>query len=429
MQLDLKKNTALNIHSEHILLALQDKKLAQLIQQRLIYFNYSSSCADNHYQLQGHAQAFNPKLLIIDIDFQSKDMGLQLAERLAKKNLPIIFLSYIDTIERRILCAQHSGKAFLPLPLSIDLLFTYIHELTEKNSRNPYRILIIEDAAPQAFFIGSILKKAGMHCKIIQNPKILMQSLFNFNPELILLDLYFPDFSGFDLAKIIRQQNNHIALPIVFLSSEKNQQQQLQALKLGGDDFLTKPISPDYLFNTIHARVKRFRKMRYFIQHDSLTELLNHSAFLSELKLAQQKSFSTSSPLSFAMLDLDNFKQINDLHGHVIGDNVLKNLAYLLKKKLRSTDLIGRYGGEEFGIVLLNTNATNNYTVINHLRHTFANILHYSNTKQFFCTFSAGICTINPKATTKEIIALADQGLYQAKTKGKNRCVLINTNH
>lgn len=419
------KHKDFDSHSETILLALQDQELIELIENRLQYFNYATVHANNSNQLKKKISLFKPKILIIDMNFQSHHFGLKLAQSVANNSLSIIFLSNEDTLKTRILCAQNAGNAFLPLPLSIDLLCNYIHELTTKINEKPYRILIIEDVAPQAFFIASILKQAKMNCKIIQNPNQLLSTLSLFNPELILLDLYLPYFSGFDLAQIIRQQNNYIAVPIVFLSSEKNQQQQLQALTLGSDDFLTKPIAPNHLLSTVSARVSRFRKMRYFIQHDSLTHLLNHSSFLSELKSAQKQSRETRLPLSFSMLDIDNFKQINDSHGHLIGDHVLKNLAYLLKNRFRNTDLIGRYGGEEFSIVLHNSTPNEHFTIINHVRDLFSKIAHYALDKSFHCSFSAGICDIQPHHSIKEIITSADKALYQAKKNGKNCCYVM----
>ena len=420
-----KKNFQLQNPLEHILLALNDLSTAHFIKKRLSFFGYSASIAQTTAQLQANANAFKTHILIIDVDFQQKQIGLKLSTSIINKQTSIIFLSKNNSIEQRILCSQHKGNAFFVIPFSMDHLFSCIHELSFKERPMPYRILIVEDAAPQAFFIASILKKSGMQCKAIQHSQQLLNTLDTFKPELIILDLYLPQVSGLDLAKVIRQQNNYIGVPIVFLSSEKNLEQKLQALKLGSDDFLTKPISAHHLLSTIHARVKRFRKMRQFMLNDSLTNLYNHSFFLSELKLAQQNSSVNNTPLSFAMLDLDYFKQVNDLYGHHVGDNVLKNLSYLLKKRLRHTDIIGRYGGEEFGIVLINTKTLNAYAVIENIRVTFSKMTQYGNKTEFKCTLSAGVCNINSQASTKQIIELADKGLYQAKNAGRNKCVVV----
>ena len=154
-----------------------------------------------------------------------------------------------------------------------------------------------------------------------------------------------------ELARVIRQQDKFHSVPIIYLSAEDDINKQLHAMSLGGDDFLTKPINPKHLTSTIHNRGRRARSLLALMIRDSLTGLYNHTHTLYLLETEIAKASQNGTKLTFAMLDIDFFKKINDSYGHPIGDRVLKSLSLFLKQRLRKTDHIGRYGGEEFAIV------------------------------------------------------------------------------
>src|SRR5574340_1064803 len=123
---------------------------------------------------------------------------------------------------------------------------------------------------------------------------------------------------------------------------------QVEALRLGGDQFLTKPCNPVFLAAVVKTKIERYREMQRSSQHDSLTGLLNHSAAKTRLQQLVQAMREDADRLCVAMLDIDHFKSINDTFGHPVGDQVIRSLAWLLKGRLRASDVIGRYGGEEF---------------------------------------------------------------------------------
>jgi CheY-like chemotaxis protein len=150
---------------------------------------------------------------------------------------------------------------------------------------------------------------------------------------------------GFELATVIRQQEEFVGISIVFLSAESNIGRQLFALRLGGDDFLIKPIEPDHLVSVVTSRVERSRVLRSFMVRDSLTGLLNHTAIKEQLEIQLARTRRLNGKLSFAMLDIDHFKTVNDTYGHSVGDRVLKSLSRLLQQRLRETDIVGRAGG------------------------------------------------------------------------------------
>jgi diguanylate cyclase (GGDEF)-like protein len=237
------------------------------------------------------------------------------------------------------------------------------------------------------------------------------------------MDVYMPGCTGIELAAVIRQQSAYLGIPIVYLSAETNLRKQLLALRLG-DDFLTKPIRPEYLISAVMSRVQRFRALRSLMLRDSLTGLLNHTAFEEYIGREIARVRRQGTPLAVALIDLDHFKTVNDTYGHPTGDRVLKSVARVLQQRLRRTDVIGRYGGEEFAVLFPNTIGRQAQRVVDEVRTTFAQVRHQSDSKEFHVTFSGGVATCPPYNEAARLTEAADQALYAAKEAGRN-CVVL----
>jgi diguanylate cyclase (GGDEF)-like protein len=193
----------------------------------------------------------------------------------------------------------------------------------------------------------------------------------------------------------------------------------------GGDDFLTKPVYPDHLLTVITSRAQRSRALRASMVRDSLTGLLNHTTTKEHLVREVALSQRRQSPISFAMIDLDRFKSINDTYGHATGDRVIKSLSRVLRQRLRKTDIIGRYGGEEFAIMMPDTDARLAAHVLEQIRAGFAQIRQRAEEREFAVTFSCGVASAPPYNDPDWLNHMADQALYRAKALGRNRVVLI----
>ena len=260
-----------------------------------------------------------------------------------------------------------------------------------------------------------------MIAQVVSNPLEVLEAMESFHPDLLLMDIYMPEISGVELARIIQQHRSYLGVPIVFLSAERDPLKQLEALGQGGDNFLTKPIEAAELVKAVSIRANHYQTLRSLMLKDSLTGLLNHSRVLEQLDHELRRAARLNQPLSVAMIDIDHFKSVNDTWGHPVGDSVILTLARLLRERLRVSDVVGRYGGEEFMVVMPEAGLEDARRVIDSLRESFARISHRVGDKDFTVSFSAGIAQITPRCVDRSLMEKADQALYQAKSIGKGR--------
>jgi len=193
-----------------------------------------------------------------------------------KAGTPVIYISDQDTIDIRLRSVRAGGSYFLPLPFDLINLSNTIDKATTPRLSQSYKILIIDDDEMLAAFHELILKKSGMITQKLTDPLLALELLNKFKPDLILMDLYMPSCSGAELARVIRQKEEYSGIPIVFLSTESNVQEQMIAMEFGGDDFLSKPVQPGRLVAAVSTRAKR--------TIDNNTTAMNLQTVADELK-------------------------------------------------------------------------------------------------------------------------------------------------
>lgn len=296
-----------------------------------------------------------------------------------------------------------------------------IMELNVRHEQEAYRVLIVEDSKTASHIIRRTLEKNQIVCEIVNDPHQTLNALKLFNPDLILMDLYMPDCTGVEVARIIRQHDEFLSMPIIYLSGETNVALQVDAMRLGGEHFLTKPFNPVFLNTIVMSKIERYRALRQTMYHDSLTGLLNHSSGKNTLDMVLSGVAHKGGSLSVVMMDIDHFKQVNDTYGHPVGDQVIRSMSWLLKQRLRKQDIICRYGGEEFLIGLPHTDAEQAHAIMDRIRQDFAQLRHPYRDGHFLSTASGGIATYPLHQTGDALIKSADEALYQAKRGGRNR--------
>ena len=413
-----------------IYVALQDPESSRRLCLQLETYGLLTQAFDTVSGFNSALAVRHPAAIVMDINFTGRECGLRLAQELQKGSaakLPLLFFSLqeADTATRlSAVCA--GGQAFFVGAIDAYSLLESIERLTNIAHFEPYKVMVVDDSHAQATFTERALNSAGIVTCVLNEPHRVMCELAEFQPDLIILDMYMPRCSGPELAKVIRQSERYVSIPIIYLSAEGDLDKQLDAMGEGGDDFITKPIKPRHLIATVRQRAARARNLHALMVRDSLTGLYNHTHILHLLEDACVKARRTAQPLSFAMLDIDFFKKVNDTFGHPTGDRVIKSLAAFLKQRLRKTDFIGRYGGEEFAVVLPDTDENSALKVIEEIRQRFAEILHPAQPQDLMCTFSCGIAQLVKHEDSKILSKNADQALYVAKQSGRNCTALFD---
>ncbi|PVY70056.1 response regulator receiver modulated diguanylate cyclase [Tamilnaduibacter salinus] len=339
---------------------------------------------------------------------------------------PVIFMGGHEDFFVRLEAVRAGADGYFVKPLNIPKVAKKITQSIRKQRQHNERILIIDDDAELISHLQTVLTKEGMVVEILSDPTRLINTTAEFQPELLLVDLNMPEVTGDELASMIRQFDQWNNLPILYLTREQSQEARAHALLSGGDDFINKPISDDYLIKTCRNRVRRQRDMQQAISHDGLTGLLRHANIKDALETELQGSRRSGNPLSVVMLDIDHFKQVNDTYGHALGDIVISTVGTLVSQHFRRSDRLGRYGGEEFVVALPNCDAKTAYTLVDRLRQAFGEISFVERSRRFVCTLSAGIADTQtfPDTTAEQLLDQADAALYRSKNAGRN-CVSI----
>lgn len=417
-----------NISSDTIYIYDTDNSFYEELKANLSEASY---CLKRVKKISNLAKIMNtlPLVVILNIE-EVNDKTIASLSSLQTQHLrsvPLLCIATAGDIITRLKAIRIGATAFFQKPIDMMTLVKQLDQLSDIARIEPYRILIIDDSVALAEYYSAVLNEAGMITKYITNPLLLIETIHDFQPNILLMDVYMPECSGLELAAALRQEEQYTKLPIIFLSTEADRFKQLSALNSGADDFLTKPINPQHLIKAVSSRAKRAEILNSIMMKDSLTGLLNHTNILQRLEIELIRAERQHEDLALIMLDIDHFKLINDTYGHPAGDKVIQKISFLLQTLFRKTDIIGRYGGEEFVIILPNTNSTHAFTICDNFRERFSQIIFHSDNKPFHVTVSAGISVYPALTDVKSIIAASDQALYTAKDQGRNRVIIFKS--
>lgn len=369
-----------------------------------------------------------PEGLILEIPLPDGD-AYELVERVRAMpggdEMAIVIVSkqtgFLDKV-RSIHCG---ADAHFEKPVDVKAMFRRLRYLLDKRYQETPRILSVEDDPDQAAFIRAFLESAGYQVRTCTDPKNFESYMSAFQPDLVLLDVMLPGMTGYELARYIRQDERHATLPVLFLTTQGQIDARIESARAGGDDHLVKPVPPALLLSSVSSRLERARFLKTLLRRDGLTSLLNHTSFMEQAQtvIAQRRRHTGFTAL--ILLDIDYFRSVNERHGYPGGDKVLVALSLLLRRRLRQSDIIGRYAGDEFGIIAEGLDETEAMALSGRLLADFASIQHSTLSHSgFYATCSAGISILDAKTMTVESwISSAFKALQQAKNAGRNCAV------
>lgn len=309
--------------------------------------------------LQAMREAYLQKLpdaIISDIVFPEGDLaGIEAIAAIKRiqtepaTTVPIIFISARGDLTARLKALQAGSDAYLVKPINVSALIHKLKLLTA-TTEEPLRVMLVDDSAVAARYHGKILEAANMKTQVVKNPLHVMQSLLEFRPDLILMDLYMPECSGFDLARLVRQEEAFLNIPILFLSGETSKDKHFTAMRLGADDFLVKPVEAEKLVAVVAGRAQRARalsnQLSYLGRQDGVTGLFNRNYFMNALEqLLLETQLAAPAVLR---LELDNSAMLENSFGVAGSHQILAGISKLITEQLAAGDIAARYTEHSF---------------------------------------------------------------------------------
>jgi diguanylate cyclase (GGDEF)-like protein len=302
-------------------------------------------------------------------------------------------------------------------------------------------ILVVDDVKLNLQVVANILDKEGYEVTLVSSGYQALERVVSARPDLILLDLMMPEIDGLEVCEKIQSNPELADIPIIFLSASQEQEHLLKAFEKGAVDYVIKPFNPAELLARVkmHLELKYSRqKLQHLLQEqiklvqelerlantDSLTGIWNRRYLLMIAEQEIKRSQRYNCSFAVLLIDIDHFKKINDTYGHSVGDKVIISMTQTVINNLRQVDCFGRFGGEEFVVLLPETDIDEAVIVAERIRE---NIQHKSIVVQeqtISITISIGVSSYKiGEESIDTILQRADQGLYQAKKQGRNRVI------
>lgn len=368
-------------------------------------------------------------LVLIDIDIEKENSQKIMDQLIDDYSFEGYFVLFTNYLTRRIINTYSSYYVIKIVEKDKDS-FIYsqyfdriIHSYNQRLSLQDTKIAVIDDDVLQQKLMVDILSRYKIrNVDVFSNYKTFEKNMYNY--DIYLVDMILPDIHGEEI--IIRLRNEKPKALIMAISSVERLETITSVLYNGADDYFVKPISHKLLISKLYSN---FRYQRLLIENekkekmlkelsikDGLTGLYNHRYMYEQLMLAIKGYHRHKKPLSIIMIDLDNFKLINDEYGHVKGDEILRHISKILEKNSRDGELVGRYGGEEFIILLPNVTIDEAVKAAERLRKK----IEESQCNGIRYTSSFGVYMYE-SGSPEKFVSKADQLLYQAKKDGKNR--------
>lgn len=295
-----------------------------------------------------------------------------------------------------------------------------------KNPAKQDFILIIDDDVVFISYLKNVLEKKGYSVIAAHNGKRGLALIYELQPSIVFLDIMLPDSNGFSILDNIKKTKKELMF-VTVISSNDCKENRIRTLEMGAMDFMAKPIDEELLIAYVSNRLAYKRELEQAIVIDELTQIYNRKFMESQMKLFIKHHQQHKEHFSIAMIDLDYFKKVNDTYGHLVGDEVLKGFASLVKELKGAEEIACRYGGEEFLILMPRTTKKEAFIFIEKLRTSMEKKTFTANGTNFHVTFSSGIAeTTSTNLHPKKMLEEADQALYTAKQLGRNQTIIFD---
>lgn len=302
----------------------------------------------------------------------------------------------------------------------------------------PAKLLIVDDLDDNLEILREMLSFNGYRVDTARSGEAALERVQQSHPDLILLDILMPGINGFEVCARLKADESTRDIPVIFVSSMIDIDSKIMGFKVGGVDYINKPFQHAEVLVRVntHVTLRRLRKhleeqnveLERLANTDYLTKLYNRRRFFHAAEQEFEHAISNGKPISITLIDLDYFKRVNDVHGHLVGDRVLIHVAQIIHSYCRVSDVAARYGGEEFVILHPSISRQNAYLVAERIRKQLEATPFLRESDEISITMSAGVVdTLACKDCLRidDVLAKADIALYRAKDAGRNQVVIF----
>jgi diguanylate cyclase (GGDEF)-like protein len=372
-----------------------------------------------------------PDLVLLDIVMPgvNAEQVFAFARTLVDKGIKVISCSSLFSFETRLSAVRAGVSDYAVKPVNPYSLVDKITRALKRDVNHSYQIVLLDDQESMGEFYKAVFAHVNVDFHFFTTAESLIKAIEYLHPDLFLLDRVMPSVNGLEVAAMIRQESKFDFSPIVFLTADECMDTKLNILEHSADDLIVKTTPAPMVLRQVMARLERASFIKSFVSKDPLTGVLNHGQIIEIANHQIQLNQRNASECSLALIDVDRFKSVNDSYGHTSGDIVLNGIATLLKSSVRSTDYVGRYGGEEFVILFVNCNLRDAHAKLELIREKCSQMRFLQDKPKVEITFSGGVVALNAYQSLQLAISDADQLLYAAKDGGRNqtRCIESET--
>lgn len=417
-------------HRPYLLVVDYDTASASQLVHEAALKGLQAIAVNTHEQARTAIARHRPQAVILNLSYpDGKDRSLQLLKELeqCEPSIPTLVLTDQDDFDDRIQIARLGGEGALSKNQASSQILEWVSILLDRLNATRARVLAVDDDPQVLSTVRALLEPRGVLLTSIENPLNFWEALEEVSPDLLMLDVQMPHISGLELCRLVRGDPRWSSTPVLFLTAHTNPEIVQRIFSAGADDYVSKPIVGPELVTRITNRLERTQLYRTLAETDALTKVSSRRKSIQVIRQFLKLSARHRQPFCLAIIDVDRFKQINDVHGHSLGDQVLQRFGQLLLHNFRSEDIVGRWGGDEFVVGMYGMKGeAARQRLVGLLDELKAQEFGEPGETPFSVTFTAGIAESPLHGRELQHLYLAaDRALYAQKEAGRGRvCVL-----
>jgi diguanylate cyclase (GGDEF)-like protein len=408
---------------EKILIVEDNKALSKLIAKKISHnIDFEVDVAHTLKEAQtlvGHNSYF---LALLDLNLPDAPNGEIVDYMLTKKVPSIVLTANVDKQTRDEILKKDV----------IDYVYkgnmddvNYIFQLIERLSKNrEYKVMVVDDSITMRNEIKRMLKLQMYRVfSAAHGEEALVYMKDNPDIKLVLTDYNMPVIDGFELTKTLREEYSKMQMSIIGITANSDEMISSKFLKIGANDFINKPFTKEELVCRVNNAIESLEYIETIsdmANTDFLTGARNRRSFYKEINQYMDECKSSGEEFAVGMIDIDKFKNINDTYGHDVGDMAIKELVRLITENIKGADIVARFGGEEFCVLLKNIDKSSAVEIFVRLRLKIAKNIISINHNEIQYTVSTGV-TFSCEDGVEDMLNQADMALYNAKDNGRNR--------